>query len=64
MAEASNQPEEPVRSRASFVAKPQRTVFDRKLGNQLACCRVRTIDLPEIALLSTTAVFGNCYGIL
>ena len=31
--------------------------------DQLACCRVHSIDLPQIAHLSATAVLGNCYRI-
>src|SRR6516225_6829480 len=63
VAEASDQPVQPVPGRPSLVAKCQRTVFDCKLGNQLACCRVRRIDLPKIAHLAATAAFGNCYRI-
>src|SRR5215467_11901120 len=63
VAEASDQPVQPVSGRPSLVAKCQRAVFGRKLGNQFACCRARRIDLPHKADLSATAALGNCYRI-
>ena len=63
VAEARDQPVEPVSGRSSLVAERQAAVFSRELANQLACCRLRGRELTEIAHLAPTAAFGNCHCI-
>ena len=63
VAEARDQPVEPVSGRPGLVAEGQALIFSRELGNELACCRLRGGELPEIAHLAPTSALGNCHCI-
>ena len=61
VAEAFDQPVEPVSRRPRFVTESQLAVFCRKFGNDLSDRRSGDSELTEIPHLAATDAIGNCY---
>src|SRR5262245_39656896 len=61
VAEALDQPVEPVSRRPRFVTESQLAVFCRKFGNELSDRRSGGSELTEIPHLGATAAIGNCH---